>query len=70
MVYFSMKPAVIGRKMFNALIKPKLKRKFASIDPAKLEFIKFVARQASFINVLRESSTKNSLVQQERLKTI
>ena len=67
MVYFSMEPAVIGRKMFNALIKLKLMRKFASIDLAKLEFIKFVARQASFINLPRESSIKNSLVQQERL---
>ena len=61
---FSMEPAVIGLKMFSALIRRKLKLKFESIDPAKLESIKFAARQASSINATRESSTKNSLAQQ------
>ena len=65
---FSTELAAIGLKMFNALIRRKLMLKFVSIGHAKLEFIKFAARQASFTNALRESSIRNNHALQEGSK--
>ena len=68
MVCFSTELAVIGLKMFNALIRRKLMPKFVSIGHAKLEFTKFAAHQASFTNAQRESSIRNNHAPQEGSK--